>query len=114
MTVLVVGGGISGLAAAFELTRAGVPVVLVEASDRLGGKVGTERVDGFLVEHGPDSMLTTRPAGVALVRELGLGDDLVGVLEPRAVHILRDGRPVPMPWPCSRRRQRRSRGRTST
>jgi len=97
MSVLVVGGGISGLAAALELGRAGVPVTLVEASHRLGGKIATEHVDGFTIEEGPDSMLTTRPAGVSLVRELGLGDDLVNVREPRTVHILRDGRPVPMP-----------------
>lgn len=97
MTVLVVGGGIAGLAAALELGRAGVPTLLVEAADRLGGKIQTEQVDGFVIEHGPDSMLTTRPAAVTLARELGLGDQLIGVSEPRIVHILRDGRPIPMP-----------------
>jgi oxygen-dependent protoporphyrinogen oxidase len=97
MTVLVVGGGITGLVAARDLGRAGVPTVLVEASPRLGGKVATERVGGFVVELGPDSFITTRPAGVALARELGLGDQLVGVREPRTVHIRRDGRLVPMP-----------------
>jgi protoporphyrinogen/coproporphyrinogen III oxidase len=97
MSVLVVGGGITGLAAALELGRAGVPTLLVEASDRLGGKVGTEHVDGLTIEQGPDSMLTTRPAAVALAREVGLGDELTGVSEPRTVHILRDGRQVPMP-----------------
>lgn len=97
MTVLVAGGGISGLAAAHELSRAGIPALVVEAGDRLGGKIATERVDGFTIEHGPDSMLATRPAGVALARAVGLGGDLVGVREPRLVHILRDGRPIPMP-----------------
>lgn len=97
MTVLVVGGGIAGLAGARDLGDAGVPTLLVEASDRLGGKIATERVDGFVVELGPDSILTTRPAAVQLARELGLGDDLIGVSEPRSVHILRDGRPIPMP-----------------
>lgn len=97
MTVLVIGGGIAGLAAARDLGNAGVPTLLVDASDRLGGKVATEYVDGFVIELGPDSLLTTRPAGVQLVRELGLGDDLIGVSEPRSVHILRDGRPIPMP-----------------
>ena len=97
MSVLVVGGGISGLVAARDLGRAGIPTVLVEASDRLGGKVATERVDDFVIELGPDSMLTTRPAAVALARELGIGDELIGVSEPRSVHILRDGRPIPIP-----------------
>jgi protoporphyrinogen/coproporphyrinogen III oxidase len=97
VTVLVAGGGITGLAAAQELGRAGVPTLLLEAAPRLGGKVGTDVVDGFVVERGPDSFITTRPAGVALARELGLGDELVGVREPRTVYIMRDGRLVPMP-----------------
>jgi protoporphyrinogen/coproporphyrinogen III oxidase len=97
MTVLVVGGGITGLAAARALGLAGVPTLLVEASERLGGKVRTERADGFVIEHGPDSVLTTRPAAVALAREVGLGEELIGLSEPRTVYILRDGRMIPMP-----------------
>lgn len=97
MTVIVAGGGITGLAAARDLGRAGVPTLLLEAGPRLGGKVGTDVVDGFVVERGPDSFITTRPAAVALARELGLGDELVGVREPRTVYIMRDGRLVPMP-----------------
>ncbi len=97
MSVLVVGGGIAGLAAAHALARAGVPALLAEEGERLGGKIATERVDGFTIELGPDSMLATRPAGVALARAVGLGDALVGVREPRLVHVLRDGRPVPLP-----------------
>jgi oxygen-dependent protoporphyrinogen oxidase len=97
MTVLVVGGGITGLAAARDLGLAGIPTLLVEASERLGGKVRTEHTEGFVIEHGPDSVLTTRPAAVALAREVGLGDELIGVAEPRTVYILRDGQPIPMP-----------------
>ena len=97
MTVIVAGGGITGLAAARALGRAGVPTVLVEPSPRLGGKVGTDVVDGYVVERGPDSFITTRPAGLALTRELGLGDQLIGVREPRTVYIMRDGRLIPMP-----------------
>lgn len=97
MRVLVVGGGITGLVAARSLTGAGMAVVLAEASPRLGGKIATERLDGFLVEHGPDSFLAARPAAVALARELGLGDELVGTREPRAVFIRHRGRLVPMP-----------------
>jgi oxygen-dependent protoporphyrinogen oxidase len=97
MAVLVVGGGITGLVAARALARDGVRVVLAEAGERLGGKVRTERVDGFTIEHGPDSFLTTRPAAVTLVRELGLGDELVGTLDPRAVYIRHRGELVAMP-----------------
>jgi oxygen-dependent protoporphyrinogen oxidase len=97
MRVLVVGGGITGLAAARSLSLSGVTVTLLEAGPRLGGKVATERVDGFLLEHGPDSFLATRPAAVRLARELGLGDDLVGTRDPRAVYIRHRGALVPMP-----------------
>src|SRR5215218_182513 len=95
--VLVVGGGIAGLAAARRLALAGVPVTLAEAGPRVGGKVTTERVDGFTIEAGPDSFLTTKPAGLALARELGLRDELIGTKERRAVFILHRGRLVPMP-----------------
>ncbi len=97
MSVLVVGGGITGLVAARALARDGIAVVLAEAGPRLGGKVSTERVDGFTIEHGPDSFLATRPAGTALVRELGLGEKLVGTAGTRTVYIRHRGRLVPMP-----------------
>ncbi len=97
MSVLVVGGGITGLVAARALALDGIPVTLVEAGPRLGGKVATERVDGFTIEHGPDSFLATRPAAISLARELGLGADLTGTLDPRAVYIRHRGSLVPMP-----------------
>lgn len=78
-TVVVVGGGIAGLAAAWELTR-GEPacrVVLVERDTRLGGKIVTVPFAGLELEGGPDSFLARVPAAVALAREAGLGDDLV-------------------------------------
>ena len=95
--VLVVGGGITGLSAAYELAQAGVPVTLVEATEHLGGKLRTERVDGFLVESGPDSFVSYRPAGLQLIRELGLGDEVVRPLEPRVVLIRTGGRFVALP-----------------
>lgn len=97
MSVLVVGGGITGLVAARALARDGVPVVLAEAGPQFGGKVSTERFDGFTVEHGPDSFLATRPAAISLARELDLGDELVGTRDPRAVYIRYRGDLVPMP-----------------
>lgn len=95
--VLIVGGGITGLSAAFELSRAGIPTLLVEASERLGGKVGTERVGSFLVESGPDSFVADRPAAIQLAQELGLGNRLVRPLEPREVFIRAGGRLIPLP-----------------
>ncbi len=97
MTVLVVGGGITGLTAAYTLGRAGIPTTLVEATDRLGGKVRTERIDGFLVESGPDSFISHRPAALELCRELGLGDAIVRPTDPRVVNVRTGGRFVRLP-----------------
>ncbi|HVA87238.1 MAG TPA: FAD-dependent oxidoreductase, partial [Candidatus Saccharimonadales bacterium] len=92
MTALVVGGGITGLTAAYALSRAGIRTTLVEASDRLGGKVRTEQVEGFLVESGPDSVISYRPAAIELARELGLGGAIIRATEPRTVQIRSRGR----------------------
>ena len=54
-----------------------LPVTVVEAADRFGGKIATNRVDGLVVEAGADSFLSTKPAGLALVERLGIGDRLV-------------------------------------
>lgn len=97
MTVAVVGGGITGLTAAYVLGRAGIPTVLLEAADRLGGKVRTERVDGFLVESGPDSFIAYRPPALELCRELGLGDAIIGPTDPRVVDVRTRGRFVGLP-----------------
>jgi oxygen-dependent protoporphyrinogen oxidase len=76
----VVGGGIAGLAAARRL-EALVPdaeITLVEKSERLGGKLLTEQIEGFLVEGAADSFLSRKPRGVGLCEELGLATRLVG------------------------------------
>ncbi len=78
--VVVVGGGIAGLAAAHKL-EALLPeaeVTLVERSQRVGGALFTERVDGFVIEAGPDSFLSRKERGVGLCEELGIADELVG------------------------------------
>ncbi len=97
MTVLVVGGGITGLSAAYTLGRAAVPTTLVDAADRLGGKVRTELIDGFLVESGPDSFISYRPAALELCRELRIGDAIIRPTEPRVVNIRVGGRFVRLP-----------------
>src|SRR5256886_6106498 len=78
MTCVVVGAGLTGLSAAWELTGAGTEVVVLESERRAGGVVLTERRDGFLVEGGPDGFLAADGDIEALARELGLGDRLVG------------------------------------
>ncbi len=97
MTVLVVGGGITGLTAAYTLAQSGIPTHLVEVSGRLGGKIGTENIDGFLVESGPDSFISYRPAALELARELGLADSIIRPTNPRTVLIRSHGRFVAMP-----------------
>ena len=91
--VAIIGGGITGLAAALTLHKRGVPYVLVEAGKFLGGVIRTEIRDGFLLEGGPDSILAQKPEGLALCRELGLAERLVPTNpDERSVYILRGGR----------------------
>ncbi len=76
--IVIVGGGIAGLSAAYDLERAGGhEVTLIEAADRLGGKIATERVGDYLLELGPDSIFAVKPWAVQLIEELGMGDQLV-------------------------------------
>jgi protoporphyrinogen/coproporphyrinogen III oxidase len=101
--IAIIGGGISGLAAAFALEmdrRAGVDVdyVLYEASTRLGGVLRTDYIDGCVVEAGPDSFITEKPWAADLCRALGLGDQLIGSNDAdRKTYILTKGRLVVMP-----------------
>lgn len=77
MKIAVIGGGISGLSAAFRLRQAGNEVTVFEAASRLGGKIHSEKVDGFLVEHGPNGFLASRPSAVKLATDLGLGQRML-------------------------------------
>ena len=102
--MVVIGGGITGLATAYWLRQAagagGRPrfeVLVLEADRHPGGKLRTEYRDGFLIEAGPDSFLTTKPAAVELCRELGLEAALIPQLAPRAAYVLRRGRLVSIP-----------------
>jgi oxygen-dependent protoporphyrinogen oxidase len=96
--VVVVGGGISGLTAAYRLKQRGVAFRLLEASSRLGGVIRTESRDGFLFEGGPDTLLAQKPQGVALCMELGLGPRLVPTNpDHRSIFVLHRGRLHPLP-----------------
>ena len=75
--VAVIGGGVSGLTTAYRLAAAGIDVSVFEASDRLGGKLGTVQVGDLRLEAGADSFVARKPWAVDLCREIGLGDELV-------------------------------------
>jgi oxygen-dependent protoporphyrinogen oxidase len=82
MRTAIIGGGIAGLAAAYELEKARavgahVGYTLFEARERLGGCLASEIVSGAVLERGPDSFLSEKPAASELCRELGLGDELL-------------------------------------
>ncbi|EQB35144.1 hypothetical protein M948_18775 [Virgibacillus sp. CM-4] len=81
--IVIIGGGITGLSAAYyiqrEIKAKKLPytVKLVEASERLGGKIKTLKRDGFTIEQGPDSLLSRKPTAMKLVKELGLEDQVI-------------------------------------
>ena len=79
--VVIIGGGITGLATAFYLRQyvhPTVQILLIDAAPRLGGKIASEHENGFVVECGPDSFITQKTAALALCRDLGLSDQLIG------------------------------------
>jgi oxygen-dependent protoporphyrinogen oxidase len=96
--VAVVGGGIAGLAAAWELAGASdeVEVVIIEGSDRLGGKLRREVVGGTAIDVGAESVLARRPEAVRLVDEIGLGHRVVHPAQVGATIVSRGVR-WPMP-----------------
>ena len=117
--IVIIGGGIAGLAAAHLLAPhprpspparpPGVPtelpvrrgereVVLIESDSRLGGKIVTDRVDGFVIEGGPDTFLSLKPRGLGLCRELGLEDRLHGTNDKiRHTYVMRGNRLYELP-----------------
>jgi len=96
--VVIIGGGISGLSTAYYLARHGVPARLIERRERLGGVIETERVQGCVLEAGPDSFIAQKPWALELIRELGLGGDVIGSNDHlRVTYVLKHGRLVPLP-----------------
>lgn len=98
MDVIVVGAGITGLTAAYELSKRRLSVAVLEAAPNAGGLIRTEHVDGFTIEAGPDSVLAAKPAALELVRELGLDDEVQYVRTPGAF-VLRGARLYRIPSP---------------
>lgn len=104
LRIAVIGGGLTGLAAAHRLgelsrdARRPVDVHLFEASDRLGGLVGTVERDGYLIDTGADSFITNKPGALELCRRIGLEDRLQPTeARFRGALVLRNGRPYPVP-----------------
>jgi protoporphyrinogen/coproporphyrinogen III oxidase len=102
--VVIIGGGITGLAAAHRILERSresgkqVDLTLLEAGDRIGGIVQTRERDGFLLESGPDSFISEKPAALELIKRLGLESHLIETnANYRRSFIVRQGRLVPVP-----------------
>jgi len=95
---VVVGGGIAGLSAAYDLKRAGIECIVFEKSPRLGGVIETCRWEGCTIDAGPDSFLSAKPEALALIKELGLESDVIGSNDHlRTTYIQKHGRLVALP-----------------
>ena len=95
---VIVGGGISGLSAAYYLSKGGVSSTIIESRPRLGGVIQTEHVEGCTIEAGPDSFLSVKPAALDLIRDLGMADDVIGSNDHlRVTFVKRNGHLVPLP-----------------
>ena len=96
MRVAVVGAGVAGLTAAHELGKAGVEVIVLEGSDRIGGKLRLAEVGGVALDVGAEALLARRPEATDLCTEIGLGDALVHPATISAAIWTRDAlRPMP-------------------
>ncbi|MGD0931641.1 MAG: protoporphyrinogen oxidase [Candidatus Korobacteraceae bacterium] len=101
--IAIIGGGISGLSAAFYLEKARtagaeLEYTLYESGQRLGGCLSSDRIEGCLVEAGPDSFLTEKPWALALCKELGIADQLIGSNDAqRKTYIVVHNRLIAMP-----------------
>ena len=94
----IIGGGLAGLTAAWQLHRLGQPFTLYEASGRLGGTVETVHREGFTIDMGPDGWVTDKPWAAELARELGRGAELIGSNDAtRVTWIVKHGALVAMP-----------------
>ena len=94
---VIVGGGIAGLATAYELSRHGTSFVVLERASRAGGVIFSEQIDGYTIDGGPDALLVQKRAGIGLCEEIGLGNRLIPTKSPRLAYIQRGGRLYALP-----------------
>lgn len=100
MKVVVVGGGLAGLAAAYRLQEQGATVRILESADRIGGRVRGAEQDGFVIDSGPTLVSDKYTEYLALVRDLGLShlivdsSPVIGVVKGRRLHLLDAGKPL--------------------
>lgn len=96
--VLIIGGGIAGLCAAWQLQQQGISYTLLEAAGRLGGMIWSERFDGYVVDGGAESFITRKPELWQLTQTLGLTDRVVPAsTSPSGAAVYNDGRPMRVP-----------------
>src|SRR6185437_9349807 len=98
--IVVIGGGITGLAAAHRVheINPAIKVTVLEASDRLGGTIQTTHRDGFLLERGPDAFISEKPEALALAQRLGIESQIIQTNEQhRRSFIVKHGRLRPVP-----------------
>jgi len=95
---IIIGGGISGLATAYYLSKGGASPTIIESRPRLGGVIQTDKIEGCTIEAGPDSFLSVKPAALELIGELGLRDDVIGSNDHlRITYVRKGGKLVPLP-----------------
>lgn len=102
--VLIIGGGISGLAAAYQLSELArkesfpLEITLLEAAPRLGGVIETKLQEGFLLEGGPDSFISEKPAALELSKRLGILQEVIETNEKfRRSFIYKNGKLIQVP-----------------
>ncbi len=97
--VLIIGGGISGLATAYYVRQQGLSAAIIEGSKRLGGLIGTETVSGCRLEMGPDSWIANKTAVAELAQSIpGLAEQMIGSNDAaRRIFVVKDGQLTPLP-----------------
>jgi oxygen-dependent protoporphyrinogen oxidase len=95
---LIIGGGISGLSAAYYLSQGGIRPTILERRPQVGGVIQTSAIQGCVLEEGPDGFMAAKPWAMNLIRDLGLADQVIGSNDhSRITYIVKNGQLVRMP-----------------